>query len=145
MRYKFQGFGSDMSECEVIIYKTPSSRHIVILKDIGIGTSVTNAAEQIATEVYNLFLKGKGIALADIVWLEHYEGKSDYDILNLVEIIIPFAQVRYPRLRSEYINARLFKGTVFLGPESGKHMWSPCPKEMFDDMILGAEDVTGKF
>ena len=50
--HTFKGFGNCKSQCQVDIIEENGVK-IVIFTDIGVGTSVTNASEQIATEIVN--------------------------------------------------------------------------------------------
>jgi hypothetical protein len=54
--HSFLGFGNCQSKCNVKVWKSGDKR-LVVLSDMGKGTSVTNAAEQIITELYNSKLK----------------------------------------------------------------------------------------
>lgn len=53
--HKFLGFRIHKSECKVEIWKL-TDRCIVLFTDTNKGTSVTNASEQIITEIYNQYL-----------------------------------------------------------------------------------------
>jgi hypothetical protein len=144
MRHEFKGLGIYISACEVNIYKTPTGRYIVQLTDIGEGTSVTNAAERIATEIYNLFLKAKGIQLEDIVWVEHYpDSDVAYSVINLVDLQATHAPAGYNSIDSAYMRERYPAGTIYLGlnHENGNG-WTHLPETMFDDMRQGADDIT---
>lgn len=48
--HEFKGFGRVPSKCKVIIYYEDNINYICF-EDLGIGTSVTNASEQIASEI----------------------------------------------------------------------------------------------
>lgn len=50
--YEFKGFGRVPSKCDVKIYSDQMGRYICF-EDLGIGTSVTNASEQLASEIIN--------------------------------------------------------------------------------------------
>jgi len=54
----YLGFGRVVSNCQVEIWKLDEGRAVVLLTDMGQGTSVTNASETIITEVYEKHLKG---------------------------------------------------------------------------------------
>lgn len=48
--HNFKGFGSFPSKCKVYI-KVIDDIHHICFEDLGIGTSITNASEQLATEI----------------------------------------------------------------------------------------------
>jgi hypothetical protein len=53
--HQFKGFGINKSECKVEIWKL-QDKALVLFTDTGKGTSVTNASEQLVTEIYNQYL-----------------------------------------------------------------------------------------
>jgi hypothetical protein len=126
------------------VHRISSGRYIVILTDIGKGTSVTNAAEQIATEIYNLFLKKNGITLGEIVWFEHYKHQTSYDILNLVDLQLAHTPASYGRINREYLMERFPEGTTYLGFSREQHGWTNCPIEKFNEIMAGAVEITGE-
>jgi len=52
--HEFMGFGRVPSKCSVKIYKNDGET-LICFKDLGIGTSVTNASEQLAKEIVDMF------------------------------------------------------------------------------------------
>lgn len=138
MRHSFLGFGIHKSACEVEIYKTVAGRYLVILTDIGEGTSVTNAAEQIATEVYNIYLKEDGVSSEDVVWVEHYpESDVPYSIINLEpteENKVSFARIPGPVTK-----------VIYLGFNNKNHQWTHCPYDMINEMLDGATEITEEY
>ena len=63
----FKGFGVYPSKCRVHILRKADKAY-VFLEDLRIGTSVTNAVETIAKEIYLKWLKG--IDLTKITWFQ---------------------------------------------------------------------------
>ena len=56
--FKYKGFGGCDSECKVEIWIHDTKDYaFVLLTDLGVGTSVTNFAEGLITEVYKRFLQ----------------------------------------------------------------------------------------
>ena len=53
--YRFKGYGNYDSECKVMIWHN-KDYHLVVFVDLGKGTSVTNASEQLVTEIYKKHL-----------------------------------------------------------------------------------------
>lgn len=52
--HEYMGFGRVPSKCRVMIISR-DGRHLICFEDLGIGTSVTNASEQLATEIVGIF------------------------------------------------------------------------------------------
>ncbi len=84
--HKYKGYGIHDSECIAHIYESNKVK-FVLLQDIQSGTSVTNAAEQVATEVR----KKKILDANTTRWFEIYpyyhphtfdEIKFDYDTME---------------------------------------------------------------
>lgn len=76
--HHFKGFGIHPSTVRVNLFKK-GDLTIVVLQDLAKGTSVTNAAEQIAKEVQKL--KNINVDPMKTVWLECYPYYGgDYDI-----------------------------------------------------------------
>lgn len=48
--YDFKGYGIHPSTCKVQIWED-AGKNVVLFTDLGIGTSVTNASEQLAEEI----------------------------------------------------------------------------------------------
>jgi len=53
-QHEFKGYGRVPSVCSVKIFSN-NGEHIIYFEDIGNGTSVTNASEQLATEIINRY------------------------------------------------------------------------------------------
>lgn len=76
--FEFKGYWNCLSKCEVQINVEQNgdiiSRVVVILTELpdNPGTSITNAFESIATEIYHRMLKD--IPIERIEWIEHYLG-----------------------------------------------------------------------
>ncbi len=72
--HKFLGFGIHKSECQVEIW-FQDDRAIVVFTDTNKGTSVTNASEQIITEVYNQYLAK--FPVSKVLFCETYDKVKD--------------------------------------------------------------------
>ena len=76
--HEYIGFGIHDSQCNVKIWDINENLHLIICTDLGKGTSVTNAAEQIATEIYQAHFKG--VDKKNLIFAETYE---DYKMESL--------------------------------------------------------------
>ncbi len=72
MIYNYKGLGVHDSKCEIFI-----NGNVVFASELvdSAGTSITNAAEDIATDICNEF----GIKFKELVWIEHYPERGMYD------------------------------------------------------------------
>lgn len=52
--HEYKGFGRVPSKCRVMIIKDENI-HLICFEDLGYGTSVTNASEQLASEIVQKF------------------------------------------------------------------------------------------
>lgn len=86
--YKFKGFGIHNSECDVKIW-FEKEKAIVLFTDIGKGTSVTNASEQLVTEIYNGYLTK--FDKNNVMFMETYERDKRHRIED-VDIVVPVWQ-----------------------------------------------------
>ena len=102
--HKYKGYGVHDSECIVHVYEADDIK-FVILQDIANGTSVTNGAEQVATEVR----KKKILDPKTTRWFEIYpyyypntfdEIEFDYDEMSEV-----YSNPRWKRCTENAINA----------------------------------------
>lgn len=77
--HRFKGYGIHDSKCRVRAFPVPpAGEHIVVvLTDLDEGTSVTNAAEQIAGEVLQRIV-GRVEYRHRITWVEHYLGDRGF-------------------------------------------------------------------
>lgn len=80
--YKAKNFGleNNLSSCMVTVFRK-EDQTLVILQDVGHGTSVTNASEQIATEIMNL----ENLDFEKTAWVEcypYYGGDWDVDAIK---------------------------------------------------------------
>lgn len=76
--HKFLGFGIHKSEVNVEIWFLKNKEFVlVMLTDSGKGTSVTNACEQIITEIYHNYLKRYPVNA--IFFCETYDKKERID------------------------------------------------------------------
>ena len=72
--HKYLGFGRVPSECVVKMFNDDGEAYICFI-DIGKGTSVTNASEQLASEIVNQF----SLAPDDCQFFEVYEYNDSFD------------------------------------------------------------------
>lgn len=83
--WNFKGFGIHPSTIMVKVWKL-YSKIFVLFIDIGKGTSVTNAAEQLVEEVFS-YLSDTGLIgnpKEDFIFAETYQGKNEG-----VDLVIP--------------------------------------------------------
>lgn len=82
--YDFLGFGLYPSRCNVKMWHVGHDKWFVLFTDLKEGTSVTNASEQLVTEIFNNFLEGRD--KENIFFAESYDtNTSNGDI----DAIIP--------------------------------------------------------
>lgn len=74
--HKYKGFGNCPSECQVNIWEIKGIHFVLVIN--GIGTSVTNAAEQLATEIASFHFSG--VAKGKVVFAETYNNSFEIDI-----------------------------------------------------------------
>ncbi len=75
-RHEFKGWGIHPSSCNVYIEKNLDTQECLILfEDINDGTSVTNASEQLATELVKLL----ELDHPKCRFFETYDGRSSID------------------------------------------------------------------
>lgn len=83
--HEYLGFGIHKSECQVEIWMSiPTSLGsscLVLFTDLGKGTSVTNASEQLVSEIYNKYLISN-YKKERCVFSETYDRKQ-------IDVIIP--------------------------------------------------------
>jgi len=75
----FKGFGRVPSQCLVRIYSDDGETMICFV-DMGVGTSVTNASEQLASEIVNEYHLSPG----DCRFFETY-SQYDYEYVDEIE------------------------------------------------------------
>lgn len=109
--HNFKGYGSHPSTVRVHIFSKEDLK-IVVFEDLGKGTSVTNASEQLATEVARL--KKINPDPNKTVWLEcypYYGGNWDFDqitykftlALGLVKNEYIFSEPNWKPMRNEIV------------------------------------------
>lgn len=79
---EFKGLNGFSSRCLVQVYRSAKNNDIVVVTDLGVGTSVTNGFEILFRAVKNkLTLNAKRI-----IWIEHYKssemGGETYDLVQ---------------------------------------------------------------
>jgi len=85
--HEFKGFGRVPSRCLVKII-SENDKHFILFEDINEGTSVTNASEQLASEIVSLM----GYEPEDCKFFETYK-QYDYDTFD--EIIYEWSFDEY--------------------------------------------------
>ena len=75
--YSFKGFGIHPSKCKVDVFEK-AGYHVVVFTDIGMGTSVTNASEQLASEIVQL----RGLDPERTKFYERYHPGTDDETLD---------------------------------------------------------------
>jgi hypothetical protein len=74
--YDFKGYGGCKSKCKVSLIKE-EHHTIVVFTDIGMGTSVTNYSEHLATQIRELL----GLDPTTTLWAEEYHaGKKEHTL-----------------------------------------------------------------
>jgi hypothetical protein len=86
--YKFKGLRTHNSECDVKIW-FENDKAIILFTDIGKGTSVTNASEQLVTEIYNSYLTKYD--KKNLMFMETYERNKRHKIED-VDVVVPIWQ-----------------------------------------------------
>jgi hypothetical protein len=105
----FKGFGRVQSQCLVRMYSDDGETFICFI-DLGVGTSVTNASEQIATEIVNEY----HLNPSDCRFFETYQ-QYDYD---------NFDEIEY---KWEYINGK---------PKAEHPNWKPSDEEHLKQIFI---------
>jgi len=77
--HHFKGYG--IHDSWVNIKMWAHGQQAIILITNGEGTSVTNAAEQILTEVYNKSIKYQNFHHLNCVWIETYNPQKGIDFI----------------------------------------------------------------
>lgn len=87
-KYRFVAPNGKRSFCGLEIYEeSKKSRRVVLIEKIdNYGMSITNAAEELATEIFNKFLSD--INPYKITWLEKYEKYEKYGKKDTVDQVI---------------------------------------------------------
>lgn len=88
--FQWQGKRGHTSTVRVTIFRHRGA-NLVILQDLGKGTSVTNACEQIATEVGAL----KSLDPWKTVWIECYPGNTQDVIWSIDRIFMDYHRGAY--------------------------------------------------
>lgn len=68
-QHEFKGFGIHPSTCSVKVV-SEDMRHVIYFEDLNHGTSVTNASEQLASEIVQLL----NLSPEDCRFFETYDG-----------------------------------------------------------------------
>ena len=86
-RVDYLGFGIHKSFCDVEIYKE-ADKYLVIMTEPcneSSGTSVTNACETIASDLFHRGLVGKDPE--KIVWIEHYPERGFPETFDAIDFV----------------------------------------------------------
>jgi hypothetical protein len=105
----FKGFGRVPSQCLVKIYSDDGETYICFT-DLNVGTSVTNASEQLATEIVNEY----HLSPDDCRFFETYSqyGYEDFD------------EIEY---EWKFINGK---------SKAERPAWSPCDEEQIKKLFI---------
>jgi hypothetical protein len=106
-KFSYKGFGGCDSHCYIKIF---GNRVLCTEAPDNHGTSVTNIAEGIATEVCRTF----DIPMRDLIWFEHYFEDKECNLperYSIVEFKISNNEFRNPQwsYADTYLTERLFK------------------------------------
>lgn len=100
-RFEYKGFGIHDSWCFIEVY-IHNQKCLVIMtepnSDTPSGTSVTNACEDIATDIYNELHLFEDIYPENIIWVEHYcpEGSRKLDTYDRIDLHYDGGKFTYP-------------------------------------------------
>lgn len=83
--HEYLGFKTHKSKCNVKIWIINEHYAFVIFTDLGIGTSVTNASEQLVEEVYFKSITQLGIDKSNVAFSEMYQESKVEDL----DLVIP--------------------------------------------------------
>jgi hypothetical protein len=119
--YEYRGYHGCQSCCRIRIYRPAGKPPVIIATEAAgqnPGTSITNLAEQIATDVTRIYR----LAQEPFVWIEHYDDRSD-----------PIA-LKYGirRTKGESFDRVEFRQR---GSELFEPHWRPIAKEAVEEMI----------
>lgn len=116
MRFDYTGYHGCQSHCDIEVFRGPGKVMVLCTEaEDNKGTSVTNMAEHIATDV----CRRNNIAHTELVWIEHYPGPrtfgSGYDLVIFKRkgdrLVYPdwrpLTVAAYLRLREEVQGCRL--------------------------------------
>lgn len=122
--YVYRGYHGCESRCRLRVYRPEGKPPVIIAseeEDQNPGTSITNMAEEIATDVCRIY----GLAHEPFIWIEHYDDRGDP------------AKRRglgdaFGRVSGESFDVVMFlrRGTRLSGPE-----WCPITKAEVEDLI----------
>jgi hypothetical protein len=76
--YRYKGLGVHNSECTIEIWRG-KNKAVVLFTDNNKGTSVTNAADQLITEIYNKHLIY--LHKENCIFMETYDRKEGIDFI----------------------------------------------------------------
>jgi hypothetical protein len=87
--FHYLGYGTHPSTCRLRLYDGPKGKVAIVSQMEGDqGTSVTNAAEDIASKVCREFSLNHG----EVTWVEHYEHTGEQETFDQVEFGISYGR-----------------------------------------------------
>ncbi len=120
--YDSEGYARCASRCRIRIFRREGRPPVVIASDeadANPGTSITNAAEELATDVARVY----GLAGEPFVWIEHYDDRANPTAARLRT---------FGSDKGESFDLVEFRaqGTTLRSPE-----WTPIPKSEVQELI----------
>lgn len=114
-RHEFAGFGGCESACDLDYYLLANGQTLVMATERqNPGTSITNKAEDLATEVFSKLSppglrECGGLQPEDFLWVEHYPAHGEFlETFDKVEFVWQGGRFRAPRWsplkRDEFLN-----------------------------------------
>jgi hypothetical protein len=105
VEHVYQGYGRSEGKCEISV-----NGNVVIASEYPYATwtSITNAAESLATSVSKQY----GINPSDLIWIEHYVEHGTYDLVKFKRFGEKLLAPIWARISSEDANYILETGAV---------------------------------
>jgi hypothetical protein len=118
----FKGFGRVPSQCLVKIYEDDGETYVCFI-DLGEGTSVTNASEQIASEIVNEYhLSPTDCRFFETYQQYEYGGFDDFD------------EIEYDwKFTTKFIDNGM-RPIMVWGASSPR--WKPCDEEQIKELFI---------
>ncbi len=118
---RYRGYHGCLSRCRIQVYDNGSERpYVVIATELedNPGTSITNAAEIVAGEVWKLLEK----PARTMVWIEHYPDRcflgerpmlrEQWDLVRFEQVGNCFLRPKWRRISKEEVE-RICEGAIF--------------------------------
>lgn len=109
VKHKYKGYGIHDSECIIKIW-TKQKYTVVLLIDIGVGTSVINSAEQLISDLWKMCLGHVGIKREDCLFLETSLERGEYEADEIEPVWSKFSVLHGP---VEYKRSELSETTIY--------------------------------